>query len=132
MYETHDLFVTLQIAKMLQELGFDWYCTSQYFEDVKVDGYPVAKLYPCPTAEVANKWIRETQDFQVCVVLNSVQGDILWYSYIIYNNKTGEIVNKDYKNMLCDSYDKTCMNGILDCLILIMHNKFKQKGDQNK
>ena len=82
----HECFVSLEIAKLLKEAGFDWRCKYAYIttseedmptgeEGILTEHFEDANwLVKAPTLEVAQRWLRETQKYQVEVLPNGLKG----------------------------------------------------------
>lgn len=114
-------FVPFELARKLQEKGFDWQTFDWYdhlgnfnkgFIPRTLRGCPMHREYYAPTIGLAMKWLREEKN--LCVeVLISVRGG--WYN-IIY-----EIAPRrgfDLKHMLIEakSYEAAAIAGIEYCL----------------
>ena len=80
----HEYYVSLEVAKLLKEAGFDWECKTwtQWHLPVIEDGdspgliergtdpkytMPISETYPRPTLAVAQKWLREVKGWDVFV-----------------------------------------------------------------
>ena len=82
----HEYFVSLEIAKLLKEVGFDWECktyydTSLYRDEIIIEDelrdYNFMNgsiIFSAPTLAVAQRWLRETQKYQVAVLPNGLKG----------------------------------------------------------
>ena len=80
--QNHECYVLLEVAKLLEQAGFDWECKG-YFDDtgfhdgsVECTNYhsDTCKYLKAPTLEVAQRWLRETQKYQVAVLPNGLKG----------------------------------------------------------
>lgn len=114
-------FVPFELAKKLQEKGFDWQTFDWYdhlgnfnkgFIPRTLRGCPMHREYYAPTIGLAMKWLREEKNLSVEVLI-SVRGG--WYN-IIY-----EIAPRrgfDLKHMLIEakSYEEAAIAGIEFCL----------------
>lgn len=85
----HEYYVSLEVAKLLKEAGFDWKCRGIYVLDSENDPEYVFSTanfkntskeiegyirLSAPTLEVAQRWLRETQKYQVAVLPNGLKG----------------------------------------------------------
>ena len=82
----HEYYVSLEVAKLLAEVGFDWECktyydTSLYRDEIIIEGefhdYNFTTgsiIFSAPTLDVAQRWLRETQKYQVAVLPNGLKG----------------------------------------------------------
>ena len=64
----HEYYVSLEIAKLLKEAGFDWKCEHPYFNGVfDSDSYEPDNFLDttyqiaAPTLDVAQRWLREVK-----------------------------------------------------------------------
>lgn len=84
-------YVSFETAKLLKEKGFNEEC-QQYYGDYK---------YPCPTLQMAIKWLREVHHYYIQVMLDGwALGDHLGYYVVI--QKT----DSDFEMMLSDALDE--------------------------
>ena len=78
----HEYYVSLEVAKLLKEAGFDWDTYSVYNKDGMftdknrsiLTWNDFANYYSAPTLEIAQRWLRETQKYQVAVLPNGLKG----------------------------------------------------------
>ena len=73
----HECYVSLDVAKLLKEAGFDWKCRKCYNKGVLFDMEPdeIRTQIPqhssydilAPTLEVAQRWLREVKDIDVYI-----------------------------------------------------------------
>lgn len=85
----HEYYVSLEVAKLLKEAGFDWKCRGIYVLDSENDPEYVFSTsnftntskeiegyirLSAPTLDVAQRWLRETQKYQVAVLPNGLKG----------------------------------------------------------
>ena len=70
----HETYVSLEIAELLKEAGFDWKCEHPYFNGIFDENsyepnnfldatYQIA----APTLEIAQRWLREVKDIDVYI-----------------------------------------------------------------
>ena len=109
----HEYYVSLEVAKLLKEAGFDWECTHYYsvntlhepnngfihiykqyealFYDHNRTKMPV---YSAPTLEVAQRWLREVKNIDVFAYRNEPKDK--FESIVSFNKKwstTGMCIN---------------------------------------
>lgn len=60
----HEYYVSLEVAKLLKEAGFDWECPDKYERSIITCRY---EDYEKPTLEVAQRWLREVKDIDVYI-----------------------------------------------------------------
>ena len=85
----HEYYVSFEVAKLLKEAGFDWEVQSYYSKLSRYQGKLLwlscgckykenintnQNRYSAPTLEVAQRWLRETQKYQVAVLPNGLKG----------------------------------------------------------
>ena len=84
----HECYVSLEVAKLLKEAGFDWECNGVFLSEdgtqyafIKADAAcdnNNSKYNPynisAPTLEIAQRWLRETQKYQVAILPNGLKG----------------------------------------------------------
>lgn len=103
----HEYYVSLEVAKLLKEAGFDWltrysydlYLYSTEGEKRVIDGFASTfcnehnVLASMPTLEVAQRWLREVKNYEIFVVVKfladkeyiaRVETNISGYSTDIY------------------------------------------------
>lgn len=115
-------YVSLEVAKLLKEKGFDEYCRNTYSEygnNITIASVFTRKntelnnnCYSCPTLYEAQKWLREEHHIHVCVDCN-VYG---WYS-TLFNAGDGEPILQI--NGCKEHYEEALNNGINNALKFI-------------
>ena len=104
----HEYYVSLEVAKLLKEAGFNWkvrymyrnnnptlcICTESPYRNVpKLNKCPMYWQYAAPTLDVAQKWLREEKNYEIFVVVKfladkeyiaRVETNISGYSTDIY------------------------------------------------
>ena len=75
----HECYVSLEVAKLLKEAGFDWECREYYynfattgwsfsFDDNFVNWNSWSERYiSAPTLEVVQKWLREVKHLDISI-----------------------------------------------------------------
>ena len=104
----HEYYVSLEVAKLLKEAGFNWkvrymyrnnnptlcICTESPYRNVpKLNKCPMYWQYAAPTLDVAQRWLREEKNYEIFVVVKfladkeyiaRVETNISGYSTDIY------------------------------------------------
>lgn len=62
----HEYYVSLEVAKLLKEAGFDWECRECYPSNFIACRY---EEYAKPTLEVAQRWLREVKGIYIEIVV---------------------------------------------------------------
>lgn len=75
----HEYFISLEVAKLLKETGFDWECKEYYynfattgwslsFDDNFVNWNSWSERYiSAPTLDVAQRWLREVKHLDISI-----------------------------------------------------------------
>ena len=107
----HECYVSLEVAKLLKDAGFDWECKEYYynfattgwslsFDDNFVNWNSWSERYiSTPTLDVAQRWLRENKDFDINVLTDFDSVKRLYYvryvvkdghykTYYISNNRS--------------------------------------------
>lgn len=58
----HECYVSLEVAKLLEDAGFDWECREHYPSNFIAYQY---EDYTKPTLDVAQRWLREVKNISV-------------------------------------------------------------------
>lgn len=88
-----EAFVSLEVAKLLQEKGFDIECKTAYYCDCLID-YTMfgfcgdEELVFAPTQQMAMAWLREVHDIETCVEY-SIPDDAYNYTIIVKDVTNG-------------------------------------------
>ena len=62
----HEYYVSLEVAKLLEEAGFDWECRECYPSNFMTCQY---EEYAKPTLDVAQRWLREVKGYYIEIVI---------------------------------------------------------------
>lgn len=75
----HEYYVSLEVAKLLKEAGFDWGCREYYPENFLTSRY---EEYAKPTIEVAQRWLREVKGIYIMVFkdFTTIDG---WHYFVV-------------------------------------------------
>ena len=77
----HEYYVSLEVAKLLKEAGFDWECTDKYERSIIACRY---EDYEKPTLSVAQKWLREDKKLDISIHYDpTIKSQP--YAYFIYD-----------------------------------------------
>ena len=114
----HECYISLEIAKLLKEVGFDWECRCYYETSGKLrgknngsfynynspliwqnNGNTDTQVYSAPTLDVAQRWLREVKGYYIAWEFNmniSSWGSELYdftniSVYIFVDSKRGNI-----------------------------------------
>ena len=79
----HEYYVSLEVAKLLKEAGFDWECKtyydiSLYRDEIIIEGefhdYNFTTgniIFSAPTLEIAQRWLRKTHHLHITIFSSS-------------------------------------------------------------
>lgn len=121
-------YVSLEVAKLLKEKGFNELCYTAYDKDGRSFNYKEIRLnwngeydwaYSRPTLYHAQKWLRLNKNIHVCVDVNASG----WY-YVLSKSDNGTYVCDSDENGpndggCWDTYEEALDNGIFMALKLI-------------
>ena len=70
----HESYVSLETAELLNKVGFGWNCRGLYIGTAFLDAYfndvvncTDYKKIQAPTLEVAQRWLREVKNIEICI-----------------------------------------------------------------
>ena len=106
--QNHECYVSLEVAKLLKEAGFDWECPDKYERSIIACRY---EDYEKPTLDVAQRWLREVKSIEAVpwrwpTKVLFVSGYKPW-SYRIITYRDLENVDIDDFNASGEDYFKT-------------------------
>lgn len=126
---SHEYYVDLEVAKLLEKAGFDWNCYKLYEREYERDGRVHAvtsanwnsslKYYSAPTLEVAQRWLREIKRIHLYVrpilderkyVVTVVVDDLIW----------GQVNDNTGTTKRFNTYEEAQEAGIKKALELIL------------
>ena len=112
---THESYVSLKTAKMLEKAGFDWFCISAYY-DGKLITNPIATIIYkeevyAPSLAVAQRWLREVMKIEVFV-----EPFVGFYKYAVEELKEDGV----YSDGREKSYEEAQEAGIKKALEVIL------------
>ena len=77
----HEYYVSIEVAKLLKEAGFDWECPDKYERSIMACRY---EDYEKPTIEVAQRWLREVKHLDISIHYDpTIKSQP--YAYFIYD-----------------------------------------------
>lgn len=105
----HETHVSLEVAKLLKEAGFDWECDKSY--DCTNSDCVRYEEYSAPTLDVAQRWLREVRCEYIVVhpIVNK------WF-YSIHRPNFGHY----YRDKKFSTYEEAQEAGIKKALELIL------------
>ena len=129
----HECYVSLEVAKLLKEAGFDWSCREYYPTNFMTNRY---EEYEKPTLDVAQKWLREVKRIFIHVSVYAVYAVIeqeyeitdsdkfsvwaeTWDSQSEFWNKWTSIFEINDFN----TYEEALEAGIKKCLTILLEEK---------
>ena len=127
----HECYVSLEVAKLLKEAGFDWEVNHSYPDcealDNSCSGYMEDLSFyhnlndgkyggmSVPTLEVAQRWLREVKGIEVNILCVYIDDDKK-YSYVVFEGKYNhELIEEGF-----DTYEEAQEAGIKKAFELIL------------
>ena len=126
---THETYVSLEVAKLLKDAGFDWECCYCYDAETKdflndnegefnFNEGDDNDFYSAPTLTIAQRWLREVKDMFIST-LYTVEG---WKAVATYPKPLPEKIYAEF--VFCrDSYEQALEAGINKCLTILLEEK---------
>jgi len=131
----HECYVSLEVAKLLKQAGFDWRCRAAYRdgvflnqENLLYDNYNGKqyeksvrhKFFSAPTLDVAQRWLREVKNIQI--MASPLSGSKNWTPLIA---KDFWLLHEDISGIALtpenfDTYEEAKETGIKKALELIL------------
>jgi hypothetical protein len=110
-------YCSFEVARLLKEKGFDEVVHAYHniFDkvnlDFKVSGEAPHLQIPCPTHQMAMKWLRETYRIDIVIEISDPSvNDRKYYCMILDGN------NKSYILDLFDTYEESVEAALIYCL----------------
>lgn len=136
--DTHETYISLEVAKLLKEAGFDWEIDSLYqvypeepvrFElvrELQFNWNINSNVISAPTLAVAHKWLREVKGINIQIQscfdsVNCQYNVVVGYDYFIHRiDGKMTILPSDthYK-----SYEESLEAGIKKCLEIFLQEE---------
>ena len=124
----HEYFVSLEVAKLLKQAGFDWACRKIHYkypgdagnwslEDNYMNHHRILEVDYCllaPTLDVAQRWLREVKGYNVLVSHNFELNTHGWW--ILQDN---DMLYCNYETQF-DTYEEAQEAGIKKILEIIL------------
>lgn len=129
----HECYVSLEVAKLLKQVEFDWPCIMYYENEegilhgplvqqykMVVTNFNVAPVYmvqySAPTLEVAQRWLREEKE--ICIAVFPVENR---FTFVIV--ELGEKFNPDDYILEYYTYEEALESGIKRALEFILEKE---------
>lgn len=128
----HECYVSLEIASLLKEAGFDWKCYKVYKTDMtenltlftyaNKDGYRNTSEFICsaPTLEVAQKWLREVKGVDINILVESISSHKQYLVSIWFNISDKSAYDNAVLDNRYNTYEEAQEAGIKKALELIL------------
>lgn len=134
----HECYVSLEVAQLLKETGFDWSCNHaiccnstsypnlkegdvleyNYLECSELMKGKKPHMLLCPTLEVAQRWLREVKGILLYMTPKRVNMEWKWgFWYIDLRDKTN--IEQRYSTKNFNTYEKAQETGIKKALELL-------------
>ena len=112
-------YCSYEVAKLLKEKGFDGEVSAFVEEDnTKYDytlsGFIKAETLPCPTHQMAMKWLREECDLHIIAYPYNANGKKKWCCQVY--KAFNLLGNEKYVNETLDSYEEAVEAALKYCL----------------
>ena len=141
---THETYVSLEVAKLLKQAGFDWDCLMRYWSDTgKTEWFGNSMIVnpygndtiPCPTLAVVQRWLKEEKGWIVESAWHSKKSNYgiveeecytchLFYP-VTFQREGIEMydVHVETDKIHYPTYESALEAGIKKCLTLILEEK---------
>lgn len=142
--DTHESYVSLEVAKLLKKAGFHWKVNSRwqqrwtsnptdenfflnpnlpYYEDTNESKYD--SYLSAPYSDVAQRWLREEKNINIEVkILSITSGQLMWYAKIYYLQKHNGIYDQvefiQHTEISYDSYEEALEAGMQKSLTILL------------
>lgn len=117
---SHECYVSLEVAKLLKEAGFDWSCRGYYDRQIlrfnfvwEHNGKGASTQCSAPTLDVAQKWFIEVK--KMCITVFPVENR---FTFVIV--KLGEKFNQYDYFLGYNTYEEAQEEGIKRALEMIL------------
>lgn len=122
----HEHYVSLEIAKLLKEAGFDWHTNLVYVDD-KLLTNPYTEDWnntipdtytSAPTLDVAQRWLRELKDILLYITPKKADNKYKWTFWYIDLRDLSDIEQR-YSIQTFNTYEEDQEAGIKKALEII-------------
>lgn len=128
--ETHEAHVSLEVANLLKQAGFNWECRG-YFDgtefhpngSVECTNYnsDTCKYLKAPTLDVVQRWLREVKGIHICVKADTASINCKYFvTVIISDTKWGNVQDENKETILFNTYEEAQEAGIKRALEIIL------------
>lgn len=127
---THETYVSLEVAKLLKQAGFDWKCRKCYNNGVLFDmesdeireQCPQHSSYDvlAPTLDVAQRWLREVKKYHIYVRPYSLDDETYVTNIVVTDSIWGALQDDSKKAIIFNTYEEALEAGIKTCLRIIL------------
>ena len=138
----HECYVSLEVAKLLKEAGFDWECSYYYsvntlhepnngfihiYKQYKALFYDHNRtkmpVYSAPTLDVAQRWVREVKDIDIYIfpTTNNKRGCVYEWGIKTFGRALW-VEGYPYTNQY-ETYEETQEAGIKKALEMILEKR---------
>ena len=104
----HECYISLEVAKLLKEAGFDWDCRKYYPSSFIGCRY---EEYAKPTLDVAQRWLREVKKYYIVITLRENKHSVInsdgWTFHYEYHDPVFDFEITDEKGETIYTDDDT-------------------------
>ena len=129
--ETHEVYCSLETAKLLKQAGFDWGVVTNYSTDSKDEEFILKErcnfnwnqsdiqyeCYSAPSLSITQKWLREVKGY--VLLINYHEYLKTYYYSICYIQNQNRFID-DREDCRDTSYEEALEAGIKKCLELLL------------
>lgn len=139
----HECYVSLEVAKLLKEAGFNWKCNGAYLSEDGIQ-YAFIKMdeacdnnnskynqynISAPTLDVAQRWLREEKGYHIYIshTYTAIDGQIksIWevlYEKMSFLKPNSILILEDDlgRSLEFDTYEEALEAGLQKCLTLLI------------
>lgn len=131
----HECYVSFDVAKLLEQAGFDWKCKTYFDASIYLDETIIEDelrdynfmngsiRFSAPTLDVAQRWLREVKGFEVFVGFTKHdfgKGNEKAYFYSCYEIPENEDAYEHYEDKYYHFYEEAqeaCIKNALDVIL---------------
>ena len=129
----HECYVSLEIAKLLKEAGFDWEVNTCRYNSSpdkissngtltsNFNGYAFQHIaISAPTLDVAQKWLREVKKYHIYVRPYDLDDGTYVTNIVITDSRWGSLQDNNKKAIIFKTYEEAQEAGIKKALEIIL------------